>query len=107
MKFMERRVRRNSVTRTYPIYAISPVEFIDDDDDDDESIIEIKPIKRQRRPRKYPSRVKPEVSIDPYVIYGKNNQKRRVIFVHHLLYIRFTEIFIRLPSISTCTGIGI
>ena len=91
MEFMERRIRRNSMTRTYPIYAISPVEFIDDDDDDDESIIEIKPIKRQRRSRKHPSRVKPEVSIDPYVIYGKNNQKRRVFLEHH---IRFADIFV-------------
>lgn len=67
---MERRGRRNSVTRTYPIYAVSPIELIDYDDDD-ESIIEIKPIRRQKRSRKYPSRVKPEVSIDPYIIYGK------------------------------------
>lgn len=72
---MDRRTRRTSLTRTYPIYAISPRNIIDDDDDDDEeSIIEIKPIRRQKRSRKNPPRIKQQVSIDPYVVYGKDQQ---------------------------------
>jgi hypothetical protein len=61
------RTRRNTVTRSYPIYAISPSEL----SDDDESIIEIKPIKRHRRHRKQLSRVKPQESITQYVVTGK------------------------------------
>jgi hypothetical protein len=63
------RTRRNSVTRTYPIYAISASEL--SDADDDESIIEIKPIKRHRRHRKYPSKVRPQESIHQYIATGK------------------------------------
>ncbi len=51
--------RRDTVTRTYPIFR-GP----SDDDDDDESIIEIRPIKRRRKHR---SRVKPH----EFVFVGK------------------------------------
>ncbi len=62
------RTKRNSITRTYPIYMISASEL---SDNDDESIIEIKPIKRRRRHRKKLSRVKPHESIHRYVATGK------------------------------------
>ena len=62
----QQRTRRNSVTRTYPIYTISPSEL---SAGDDESIIEIKPIKRHRKHR---SRVRPQESIrSQYVSTGK------------------------------------
>jgi hypothetical protein len=61
------RTRRNTVTRSYPIYAISTSELSDDDD----SIIEIKPIKRLRRHRKQPLRIKPRESIIQNVVTGK------------------------------------
>ena len=49
--------RRDTVTRTYPIFKAPSWELSDDNDDDDESIIEIKPIKRRRKHR---SKVKPQ-----------------------------------------------
>ncbi len=68
MNRQRQRTRRNTVTRSYPIYATSASEL---SDDDDESIIELKPIKRNRQRRKYPSRVEPEESIIQYVVTGK------------------------------------
>jgi hypothetical protein len=59
--------RRNTVTRSYPIYAISASEL----SDDDESIIEIRPIKRHRHHRKQLSRVKLQESRTQYVVTGK------------------------------------
>jgi hypothetical protein len=58
------RTRRNSVTRTYPVYAISASELSDNDD----SIIEIKPIKRHR---KQPVRVKLQQPKTSIIVTGK------------------------------------
>jgi hypothetical protein len=55
--------RRDTVTRTYPIYEISASEL-----SDDESIVEIKPIKRYR---KYPSRHKRQELNLQYIPTGK------------------------------------
>ena len=79
---MDRRARR---TRTYPIYEISPGDLTVDDDD--ESIIEIRPIRRQKRSRKKPVRVRQQVSIDPYVVYGNDYESSQNIILQVLIQI--------------------
>jgi hypothetical protein len=66
MNRQRQRTRRNTVTRTYPIYSISPSELSDDD-----SIIEIQPIRRHRRHRKKRFRVKLQESSNQEVLTGK------------------------------------
>jgi hypothetical protein len=58
------RTRRDTVTRTYPVYG-SEIS------DDDESIVEIRPAKRSRHHRKHLSKVRPQERIDQPVVTGK------------------------------------
>lgn len=69
-----KRSRRNTITRTYPIYTVSSPDL--SDDDDDASIIEIKPIKRHRRRRKHQSRVSPHQQIRTYVVQQPTKLER-------------------------------
>jgi hypothetical protein len=67
MNRREQRIRRNSATRTYPVYAISASELSDNDN----SIIEIKPVKRNRRHRKQPVKFKLQEPKTTFVVTGK------------------------------------
>lgn len=68
-----KRSRRNTITRTYPIYTVSSPDL---SDDDDASIIEIKPIKRHRRRRKHQSRVSPHPQVRTYVVQQRTKPER-------------------------------